>query len=65
MKGTIPASCAFHPLLWIPQVAHHVTYMWTDQWQGTHVCVVCPKGNGTKDDVGLYEGGASQRRRSR
>ena len=68
MKGTIPASCgrhhSFHPLPWIPRVAHHVTYMWTDQWQGTHVCVVHSKGNSTKGDVGPYEQRASHRRRS-
>ena len=31
MKGTIPASCgrhhSFQPLLWIPRVARHVTYI--------------------------------------
>ena len=65
MKGIIPASCgrhhSFHPLLWIPQVARHVTYVWTDQWRGMHVCVVLPKGNSAKDDVGLYKWRASQR----
>ena len=53
MKGTIPALCghhhSFHPLLWILRVACHVTYVWTDQWRGTHVCVVLPKWNSVKD----------------
>ena len=42
-KGTIPASCgchhSFQPLLWISLVAHHMTYVWTDQWQEAYVCM--------------------------
>ena len=45
MKETILASCACHnsfqPLLWVQQVAHHVTFMWlSGNERGTCMCTV-------------------------
>ena len=42
MKGTIPALCGHHhsfqPLLWVQQVARHVTFTWAGWQLETHVC---------------------------
>ena len=47
IKETIPTLCGrhnfFQPLLWVQQVACHVTFMWTGQWLGVYVCPGLPQ----------------------